>query len=257
MKNNNYQNAIAVYDLLYLINKAYTENNDVLIAKNLLENRYDLDRYSLDKLSEKTFFSQSSLSRFIKKIGYQNYNDFKNNIIRSNWMIEKNNQTIKNREYSVIVDDIHKKISDCINNIYNLDHQHLKRIIEKLKSANTIYFMGSELSMAMTHLLQMALISIGKEAYAIFDYHYQKEILTKLEDDSLLVVISIQQRAYSHIKDFLVDNKMYKMLWTIDDDHDGLKYFDDYFVFGKEADDNLGYNELMYFILLVYNLVLN
>ena len=61
------KNMIAVYDLLYLINKSRSESNDVMIAKKILENRYDLNKYSLDKLSEKTYFSQASLSRFIKK----------------------------------------------------------------------------------------------------------------------------------------------------------------------------------------------
>ena len=61
------KNMIAVYDLLYLINKSRSESNDVMIAKKILDNRYDLNKYSLDKLSEKTYFSQASLSRFIKK----------------------------------------------------------------------------------------------------------------------------------------------------------------------------------------------
>ena len=86
------KNMIAVYDLLYLINKSRSESNDVMIAKKILENRYDLNKYSLDKLSEKTYFSQASLSRFIKKMGYKNYSEFKNSIMLSNYVIEKNNE---------------------------------------------------------------------------------------------------------------------------------------------------------------------
>lgn len=251
------KNAKAIYDLLYLINKSRSESNDVMIAKKILENRYDLNKYSLDKLSEKTYFSQASLSRFIKKMGYKNYSDFKNSIMLSNYMIEKNNEIQNNLKYEDVLMNVTNSIHQCLSYIDDLDQRHIERLIEKLKTSQTIIFMGSELSMAITHLLQMALISLGKEAYVIFDYHFQNELLQKIDDDSLIIIISLEQRAYKQIKNNLFQNTCYKMLWTIDADHEDIERFDDNIVFGGFVEKNMGYWQLMYFILLMYKLLLN
>lgn len=254
------KNTIAVYDLLYLINKSRSESNDVMIAKKILENRYDLNKYSLDKLSEKTYFSQASLSRFIKKMGYKNYSEFKNSIMLSNYVIEKNNEIQNNLGYEDVLMDVTNSIAQCLSYINDLDQRHIERVIEKLKTSQTIIFMGSELSMAITHLLQMALISLGKEAYVIFDYHFQNELLQKIDDDSLIVVISLEQRAYKQIRDNLFQNNnsnVYKMLWTIDTNHEDIERFDDFIIFGGIVKKNMGYWQLMYFILLMYKLLLN
>ncbi|MCD7809471.1 MAG: hypothetical protein LUH02_09015, partial [Erysipelotrichaceae bacterium] len=55
----------------------------------------------------------------------------------------------------------------------------------------------------------------------------------------------------------LFNNPSYKMLWTIEPQHMDMKLFDDVYIFGKPMYTNVGYNELMYFILLVYRLILN
>ena len=68
---------LTFYDLINIVNDATEQNSDVIIAKALVENRYNLDDLSLDQLSEKYFLSQASISRFIKKSGFKNYAQFK------------------------------------------------------------------------------------------------------------------------------------------------------------------------------------
>ncbi len=257
MKNNNLNSMMAVYDLLNLINQSRSENNDTLIAKKLIEYRYDLDQYSLDNLSREFYFSQATLSRFIKKIGYQSYNDFKNNIARSNFYIEEVNSSYVKKKVEDIRQETYTDIIKCVECIQKIDIEHLVRIVDQLKSYKNIYFMGSELSMAITHLLQMGLISLEKNVYTIYDFHYQKEILYQNIDDTLIIFISLEQRAYSVIKKELSNNDNYKMLWAINRDHSDQKIFDECYFFGDYFLDNLGYNELIYFILLIYRILLN
>ena len=62
-----------IYELTTLINKARGSTNDIQIAKIILEHRYELESLSLDELASMSYFLQTTLSRFIKKLGYKNY----------------------------------------------------------------------------------------------------------------------------------------------------------------------------------------
>ena len=51
------------------------------ILEYMVENLDVLPKLSSRKLAEKTYTSPTTIVRFVKKLGYQNYNDFKYNII--------------------------------------------------------------------------------------------------------------------------------------------------------------------------------
>lgn len=250
---------VALYDLLYLINKSRKETNDTLIAKTILENRYQLDSLSLEELSQKNYISQSSLSRFIQKMGYKNYNQFKNSMLLSMYSVEKEHHSNQHLQPIDIQQSVYDEISEAIHCIYEIDMAHLMRVIETMKQYQHIVFMGSDLSMAITHILQMGLIAKGKNAYTIYDLHYQDEIIENVNEETLIICISLEERWFNRQenKEKLLNSKAYKMLWTIDEYHKDKERFNDTYLFGKSVQKNLGYNELMYFILLVYRLLLN
>ena len=249
----------ATYKLINFINKTHKETNDTLIAKALLENRYDLDRYSLDQLSQKTFFSQPSISRFIQKMGYKNYNEFKTQIALSNFQIITNNSTRKLGTPNEIRNGVYKDITTALESINSIDMLELTKVINLLKDSSEIYFVGSELSMGIVYLLQMCLISMKKNVYAIFDNDYQTETLKRINDDALVICISLESRWYGnnhYALERVFDSNCKKMLWTIVDYHLDEEKYDLTYQFGQEVRDNIGYNELMYFVLLVYRLLI-
>lgn len=195
-------------------------------------------------------------------MGYKNYNEFKEAIHVAMYAIDKDHQTIskeKQKSTEKIRNEVHDEIIQAIENINDIDLNHLQRIIQTINQYQNIIFLGSELSMAITHLLQMALINKSKNVYTIYELDYQKEILTKTNLDTLVICISLEERWFkSLIQDKeLLNNTSYKMLWTIEPQHMDMKLFDDVYIFGKPMNTNVGYNELMYFIMLVYRLILN
>ncbi|MCD7840267.1 MAG: hypothetical protein LUG46_06565 [Erysipelotrichaceae bacterium] len=251
----------SLYDLLVLVNKSRKETNDTIIAKAFIENRYDLDKLSLEQLSQKCYISQSALSRFIKKMGYKNYNEFKESMHVAMYAINNDHQVIskeKQKNIEEIRNDVHDEIIQAIENINDIDLEHLLRVIQTMNQYQNIIFLGSELSMAMTHLLQIALTNKGKNVYTIYELEYQKEILDKVDQNTLVICISLEERWFKAlIQDKeLFNNTFYKMLWTIEPQHIDMKLFNDVYMFGKPMNTNVGYNELMYFIMLVYRLIL-
>ncbi|MCD7809213.1 MAG: MurR/RpiR family transcriptional regulator, partial [Erysipelotrichaceae bacterium] len=186
-----------LYDLLVLVNKSRKETNDTIIAKAFIENRYDLDNLSLDQLSQKCYISQSALSRFIKKMGYKNYNEFKESMHVAMYAVNNDHEVIskeKQKKVEEIRDEVHDEIIQAMENMNDIDLDHLQRVIQTINQYQNIIFLGSELSMAMTHLLQMALINKGKNVYTIYELGYQKEILSKINHDTLIICISLEER---------------------------------------------------------------
>lgn len=252
-------NDAVLYDLLYLVNKARKESNDTLIAKTIIENRYQLEELSLEELSQKSFISQASLSRFIQKMGYKNYNQFKQSMLLSMYNIDHEHYKQAHLDPDAIKEGVYQDIYHALQCIHTMDMDHLVRIIDTMHLYKNIIFMGSDLSMAISHILQLGCIALGKNAYTIYDLNYQEDIMDTIDESSLVICISLEERWFQRQehKEKLLNSKAYKMLWTIDEYHIDKKRFNDIYLFGKPVEKNLGYNELMYFILLVYRMLMN
>lgn len=250
---------VTLYDLLYIVNEARHETSDTIIAKSFIESRNELDELSLDQLSQKYYISQASISRFIQKMGYKNYNQFKNALSLSIYRINQEHHAQEYLDPLDIREQVYQDISSALDCIHDIDMNHLLRVIDTMKQYQTIIFMGSDLSMAITHILQMGLIALGKNAYTIYNLNYQNDVLDTLDNQSLVICISLEERWFQRLEnmDDLFSSCAYKMLWTIQDYHIDEKKFDDVYYFGRKIKENIGYNELMYFALLVYRLLIN
>ena len=249
-----------LYDLLTYINKSEKETNDTIVAKALVENRYDLDNLSMDELSSRYFVSQPTISRFIKKMGYPNYNAFRNAMNLSIYTNKLRNPPLHNTDPEAIRKEVKAEIQEALDCIDSIDIIKLKHIVEIMKDYNTIVFMGSELSMAIAYKLQLGLISLGKNVYNLYSVNYQEQMLHIIEkhDDVLMICISIEGRWISRFEDLKnIKELPYKILWTIEDDPVDANLFDLVYHFGHSVKEDLGYNELMYFILLVNRMIKN
>lgn len=249
-----------IYELTTLINKARGSTNDIQIAKMILEHRYELESLSLDELASMSYFSQATLSRFIKKLGYKNYEQFKRAMAVSFYQSKEGFeeiQSLTSLNTPQMIDKIYQDILKANQNIFTLDLIALDQMTDLLFNYKNIVFIGSELSMSMINYLTTGLINLGFNAYALYDIHFQKEWIPTLQEDTLLIVISIEARWFiiSHILDLLKQTTCFKMLWTIDENHPNQELFDSQFYFGKTVEHNMGYHELMYFCYLMFQLM--
>lgn len=256
------KNNILIGNLLDIVNKASHETTDVLIAKIFLENRYNLNELSLDDLSNQYYISQASISRFIKKLGYKNYNTFKYDVASSNEKMESVH-AIQDRDRIndaiAIKEEVIYRINEAYQKMNYLNVNDVLHIVDLLNKYQNIIFFGSELSMAMCKILQLGLVTLGKNVYTIYDKNYQNEMINEMSENDLLICISIEDRWF-HLQESinnLKESTSYKMMWTLNSSKDYLEGFDDIFVFGKQIFDNYGYHELMVLIMIVYRVLMN
>lgn len=68
---------IVAYRLINLRNNSESGSTDFHIAEIILENISDIDKYSIEKAAGLCDVSKSKLSKFVKKIGFDDYKEFR------------------------------------------------------------------------------------------------------------------------------------------------------------------------------------
>ncbi len=71
---------IVAYRLLNLLNDCEFGSTDAHIAKNLLDMIYEVEFMPIDQVAAKCHISKSTLSKFIKRLGFEDYKEFRDNV---------------------------------------------------------------------------------------------------------------------------------------------------------------------------------
>jgi len=71
---------IVAYRLLNLLNDCEYGSTDAHIAKNLLDMIYEVEFMPIDQVAAKCHISKSTLSKFIKRLGFEDYKEFRDNV---------------------------------------------------------------------------------------------------------------------------------------------------------------------------------
>lgn len=248
---------ITFFDLVSIVDEAKEQTSDVIIAKALIENRYQLDDLSLDKLSERYYLSQASISRFIKKMCFKNYSQFKRELALSLYGMQDLHPTIKQLSTQQIISSTYEDISQTLDFFKNIDEKSLDKLVRYINQYQNIYFFGSKLSVSIVHLLQQYLIMQHKNVYTLYELSYQKKTLKQLKENDLVICISLEGRWLNHIEKEFKNASCTKLLWTPKNSQYVKENYLDIFYLGTNAQNNLGYHYLMYFVLLVYKLLLS
>ena len=106
--------------ILKQLEKDYKLNkNDLFIARYILEHSEEIPLLSSHQLAKETFTSPTAIIRFVKKLGFESYNDFKLNI------------------HSFL-------------NQYYLSNMHIQKI--NLQKLNVVLFIKQKIILTLPHL---------------------------------------------------------------------------------------------------------
>jgi DNA-binding MurR/RpiR family transcriptional regulator len=242
-----------LFSLVEYLNKSRLDGLNEEIALFFFEERKNLGKLSLQELSQKGYYSQASLSRFLKNCAKSNYQQFKLNMSTSLESSKAYCNSIhacsKDMSIAQIKDDLIHKQLDNLSLLKQLDEEEIFAAASELTKHKNVYFLGSELSLAMCASLQNALNTYDQNAYCFFDYHGQEEAMARVQKEDLVICISIKERWYS--ADFSADtlqkfkrSACTKILWTCMERHIEEEEFDSVFRFGSNINE-LGYNHLL------------
>lgn len=128
----------------------------------------NIDNFSISNIAKITYSSTTSINRLVKKLD-MNYSDFKYILYTIN----------------------HNKISEQIQSpgIY-IDNEELKKTIENIKNANTIYIIGVGQSAHISHYFSDILFKLGYNCHLMTDSDLIINVMRKLQADDYVIFIS-------------------------------------------------------------------
>lgn len=168
--------------------------SDKKIGEYIIDNPEQIINYNTLQLAEIIQTSQSAIIRFIKKIGYKGYIDFKIDVARS---IEENSEFLldevisKDESIENIISKSKNNVLSTVEKTYALiDDQRIKTAVEDINKANNIYLAGVGSSGLICEDFSYKLQRSGKKVFYQVDAHTNLALVSNICKDDLLIAIS-------------------------------------------------------------------
>lgn len=168
--------------------------SDKKIGEYIVDNPEQIVNYNTLELADFIDTSQSAIIRFIKKIGYKGYIDFKIDVAKS---LEESNDFFpdevitKNESIENIISKSKNNVLATVEKTYALiDTEAIKRSIDDINKANNIYLAGVGSSGLICEDFSYKLQRSGKKVFYQVDAHTNLALVTNIDKEDLLIAIS-------------------------------------------------------------------
>lgn len=168
------------------------------IAEYILENMNEILGLTSVELATRIGVGQSSIIKFIKKIGFNRYNEFKIQLSKEleSEKIYKARETIHSQIY---VDDTLENLANKTLNeitkalektVGNIDYKYFENVIELIRKSKKILIIGSGMSSIVARDLEMKFMKIKIESIHYESPHMQLMKLATMDREDLVIAIS-------------------------------------------------------------------
>lgn len=185
-----------IFRLLDFINNHKTRDTNYTIALALLRDVYKIPDMNISALADSCFTSPAAVTRFCRRIGYKNFQEFKDYAKISVMDTAPAFQPGQKKENSEQIGELlqkvlYEKIVGWLKASENvIDVQKVQEIMECIHRANKVSFYGTQLSQAIAQDFQFRLVRLGKFVSAYSDVQEQKVDMADLDEYSVAVVVS-------------------------------------------------------------------
>ena len=254
-KNDNAKNK--TLHLIAYCNSQISNTTDLMIAASILKMTENNVMLSLEQLANNASVSQASVHRFIRKAGFDSYEDFRACYL--NAVLEMNiNRKKMHRQTFGIIEDNAKMLDILYENaqsnmketLRKLDLNQMKRIAGILHNARQVTFLGNEHELAVFHTVQLYLIGEGIPAFLQYHAALQKNVLHNLQDGDVVVVINAFEKWLGEdmrmeLSD-LKNRKDIRIVGFFQEDVESLrKLSDEYCLYGEPDSHNQAFYSLL------------
>ncbi len=249
-----------IFRLLDFINNHKTRDANYFIALKLLGDVYKIPDMNISALADSCFTSPAAVTRFCRRIGYKNFQEFKD-FAKISVMDEspafQSVQELENPEQTgeVLQKVLYEKIVGWLKASENIiDVEKVQGIMECIHHANKVSFYGTQLSQAMAQDFQFRLVRLGKFVSAYSDVQEQKADMDDLDENSVAIVASPSGRfilGNEELMTKLTKTKAKIILITHNQDAALLEKADIVYYLNGDSHDKTGFSSerfsLMYF----------
>lgn len=251
---------------LSLVNYFSLTSSDRLdfdIIVQLIKKSKDQQYLSMEELANLSHVSQSTISRFVRSLGFKNYPEFSRNFNQCIQIAEINRNSIYHNIREQTKDVPSYMLGNIIENLQRtketLDQQLLRRIIAHIKAAAYTVVLGTPETIAHFSRFSRDLIANGYPCFLFYDVLSQKKLNTYSKRGGCLLFPVLSNDYIPLFRQQIEDMRkggMHSILLTQDPCSDATLPFDIIYTYGKENDYRLGDYSLEYLAsLLSYLLV--
>lgn len=156
--------------------------------------------HSIENMSEELSVSIASLSRFVKKLGFENYSGFRKEL--SNEMLMNLDPTSKMQSYLNKVDtendtiehQIFKDINTMSKFIQKINHTEVDKVVEEIAKSNSIILMGLGISKSLIYFLDFRLKRMGIKTKLMINGGAEFiEDLSTIRKDDLIITVNFKR----------------------------------------------------------------
>lgn len=172
-----------------ILNNSQQGDIDYTICNYIKINLKEVAFMSIEELARKSYVSKAKISKFIKKLAYDNYIAFKDDCLLE---LEIRKQ-VTNTNYFLTKKHLHDSLSWIEKNLMKIEQSQIDYFVRKIKKAKHVYLYG----VAYSHLLCKYLQYEGdlfQKDMLVLD---ENESTIELKEDDLLLVIGIEEDALS------------------------------------------------------------
>jgi DNA-binding MurR/RpiR family transcriptional regulator len=218
-----------IYNLLAYINNSLDKDINYHIAKSLLENLHKIEGFSLETAAEVCNVAPSTINRFCKRIGFRNFSNLRNSVIKYGASFRKNDIDLSGDRFI-------EQLKENVEMIENISREQIERIVKQISKSRRIVILGFEKHQIQALELQKKLLLAGKFCECNTNIHKQMDALDILTEEDMIITISIQ--GYIITEDFVFIEKIKrtkgkKLLITFSKPHQHLELFDEILQCGK------------------------
>lgn len=244
-----------VFKLINSCNTQVANNNDYNIARTVLSYVNDLEVVSLEELANQANISQASVSRFIKKMGFKSYQDFRESFQKAFLEIKLNRKLANVTQYphrsvEKMADQVHQEAIDNLMKTREIVPTHLLLyIIKIMKEASSVSFYGDDHALSIFYTLQLDLLANGTPAYLFKITDVQGLHMQFIDQHSVVMFFNVYSGFFSieqkEILEVAKKNGAKIIVFTQDElESDAL--FDLIVYYGQSKSLNTGYYSLLY-----------
>lgn len=178
-------------------NENKLSNTEKIIGEYIKKNKNKIGEMNSTELGETVGVSQSTIVKFVKKLEFTGFSQFKIFLIKNAENKKQENQekihgeiNLEDKLEVVTLKALNENIDALKDTVNNLDFKEFDRIIEKIRRSNKILIVGSGMSSIVARDLELKLMKIKIDAVHYESEQMQLMKLSTMGENDLVIAIS-------------------------------------------------------------------
>ncbi len=235
-------------------NQQIPGTSDYNIAQAALRSIGDVLDQSQENLAAEAHLSESSVSRFFHKCGFETFSDFKKQVatflfMRGRRKLQEQINICHGKSNEEIAKQLCESAAQNMNEtVQSMNFNNLWLIIEQLRKAKTIYIIGDTRDIYCFYSFQLDLMCSRRTAYLYNIDNISKGTLPQMDKHTAIVLLSVNPFWYNEEMKYLCqtakEKGAYRILFSQGEPYEGVES-ELCYQFGQPGSSNDGYYSLM------------